>query len=137
MSYGSAAALQTALYQRLTTDTEVVAAVGAAVFDMVPTGPLPPLYIVLGRDEQRDASDYTGAGAWHEAVISVVAESASFLAAKEAARAVSDALVDAPLSLSRGTLVSLRLMRALARQTENGTGRRIDLRFRARIDDTD
>jgi len=46
-----------------------------------------------------------------------------------------DALIDAPLTLSRGHLVSLGFDRATAARTNNDTGRRIDLRFRARVED--
>ena len=53
----------------------------------------------------------------------------------DAAGAVSDALHEADLTLLRGRLVSLRFERARAYQIENSTGRRIDLTFRARVED--
>jgi len=49
---------------------------------------------------------------------------------------VSDALLDATLILSRGTLVSLNFYRARARRVQDADMRRIDLRFRARVEDS-
>ena len=56
-------------------------------------------------------------------------------AAKDAAGAVSDALIDADLTLARGRLIYLAFDRALAKLEGTGTQRRIDLRFRARVED--
>ncbi len=137
MSYGVSAALQAAVYQRLMTDATLVALVGASIFDALPSGALPPLYVVLGTEEARDASDKTGGGAVHEFTVSVVTESAGFSTAKGAAAAVSDALVDAPLVLSRGALVSLNFYKAKAARVGTGSMRQINLIFRARVaDDT-
>lgn len=135
MSYGAAAALQAAVYQALVDDAALTALVGTAVFDTAPPGPLPPIYVALGSEDARDRSDMTGHGAAHDLLISVVADAGGFQTAKAAAAAVSDVLVDADLSLSRGILVSLQFLRATARQTGKGQTRRIDLRFRARVSD--
>ena len=51
------------------------------------------------------------------------------------AGAVCDALIDAPLSLVRGRLVSLRFRKAAASRVGTGDTRRIDLTFRARVSD--
>ena len=83
----------------------------------------------------RAQGDGTGAGAEHRITVSVVSETAGFLAAKQAAGAVSDALDGAMLSLARGRLVALRFLRARALRTGAGQRRRIDLTFRARVDD--
>lgn len=48
MSYGVSASLQEAIYQHLYTDPDVVLAVGTNVFDALPAGILPSLYVVLG-----------------------------------------------------------------------------------------
>ncbi len=137
MSYGVAAALQVAVYQRLVADAALAALVGTNVFDALPAGALPPLYVVLGTEEVRDASDKTGGGALHQFTVSVVTESAGFATAKAAAAAVSDALVDAPLTLARGNLVSLNFYKAKAARVGTGTVRQINLIFRARVaDDT-
>lgn len=137
MSYGVSAALQTAVFQRLIGDPALTALVGASIYDALPSGTLPPLYVVLGAEEARDASDKTGAGAVHEFTVTVVTESAGFSTAKGAAAAVSDALVDAQLVLSRGALVSLNFYKAKAARIGTGDMRQINLIFRARVaDDT-
>ena len=61
-------------------------------------------------------------------------ENAGFLSAKEAAAAVSDALHDADLTLGRGRLVGLWFHKAKASLAGEGR-RRIDLTFRARVED--
>ncbi|MFG5380272.1 DUF3168 domain-containing protein [Yoonia sp. R2-816] len=137
MSYGVAAALQTAIYQTLSTDPGLAALVGTSIFDALPSGTLPPLYIVLGSEDARDASDKTGGGALHEFTVTIVTESAGFASAKVAAAAVSDALVNADLVLSRGALVSLNFYKAKAARVGTGDVRQINLIFRARVaDDT-
>jgi hypothetical protein len=135
MSYGVAAALQAAVWSRLAGDGGLAALVGAAVFDTAPPGPLPPVYVTLGPEDARDRSDFTSAGAAHEFLVSVVCDSGGFQQAKAAAGAVSDALLGSALELERGRVVSLDFLRAVARQTGKGATRRIDLRFRARVED--
>ncbi|MCK0094217.1 DUF3168 domain-containing protein [Yoonia sp. F2084L] len=137
MSYGVAAALQRAVFQRLRADSALDALVGVHIYDALPTGALPPLYVVLGAEDVRDASDKTGAGAWHQFTVTVVTQSAGFATAKAAAAAVSDALIDAPLALDRGSLVSLHFLKAKAARVGSGAVRQINLIFRARVaDDT-
>ncbi|WP_375258394.1 DUF3168 domain-containing protein [Citreimonas sp.] len=133
MSYALAAPLQMAVYQRLISDETLDALVGGNVFDAVPQGTLPRLYVALGAETVKDAGDATGAGAWHEFVISVVSENAGFQNAKEAAAAISDALDGADLALSRGRLVGQWFRRAKA--AREGGQRRIDLTFHARVED--
>lgn len=136
MSYAMAGALQAAVYQQLLADGGVNALVGDAVYDAVPVGDLPSLYISLGPENVRDQSDSDGAGAVHRFLVSIVTDAAGFGRAKDVAAAVSDALVGANLSLGRGRLVGLWFERANARRTgKAGRVRRIDLRFRARVED--
>ena len=135
MSYGVSAALQAAIYQRLTGDAALAGLVGSEIYDIVPAGQVPPIYVSLGPENVRDRSDKTGRGAEHEFSVSIVTNAAGFHAAKEAGQAISDALIDAPLSLSRGSLVYLNFVRAKARRVQKGDVRRIDLTFRARVDD--
>ena len=135
MSYGMAAALQEGVYQRLSGDAALTALVGAAIFDTVPPGEVPGTYVSLGSEDARDRSDQTGGGAEHRFVVSVVTDAAGFLTATQAAAAISDALLDAPMTLSRGRLVALSFLRARARRARQGEARRIDLTFRARVDD--
>lgn len=135
MSYAVAAALQQAIYRRLTEDDGLRALVGDAVFDAVPAGPVPPLYVSLGPEEVRDSSDKTGRGATHDFTVSIVTEQAGFHGAKEAAGAVSDAVLRGGFELERGRLVYLQFLRAKAGRQRGATQRRIDLRFRARVED--
>lgn len=137
MSYGAAAALQAAIYDRLASHAGLTALIGAAVFDAAPAGALPDTYVTLGPEDVRDASDAGSAGAQHRFTISVVSRSAGFAAAKAAAAAVGDALLDGPgLTLERGRVVGLWFERARARRSGSGGSlRQIDLRFRARVED--
>ncbi len=136
MSYGASSALQTAVYDALINDTAVAAQVGTAVFDAVPSGTPPALFILLGDEEVRDRSDATAAGSLHDFTLSVVGDVAGFRAVKQAAGAVSDALLNAELTLQRGQMVSMVFLRARARRVGTGNARRVDLRFRAQIEDT-
>jgi hypothetical protein len=134
MSYAAAAALQEAVFAHLSADPAVTAILGGAIHDALPAGPLPPLYLSLGPELARDRSDATARGAEHEITLSVVAEAAGFHLAKTAAAAICDALASADLTLTRGRLVALLFTRATAKR-DSGGRRRIDLTFRARLDD--
>ncbi|WP_289041438.1 DUF3168 domain-containing protein [uncultured Aliiroseovarius sp.] len=135
MSYGVSAALQQAIYQRLTADVELSALVSGAIYDAVPAGIITGTYVSLGPEDVRERSDMTGHGAVHEVTINVITDAAGFQGAKRVAAAVSDALLDAPMTLERGTLVYLNFHRARARRVEDADVRRIDLKFRARVQD--
>ena len=135
MSYGAAAALQAAIYQRLISDGALGALVSDAIYDSVPPGTTTGTYVSIGPENVRDASDQVGRGASHEFVVSVVTDQAGFQNAKAVAAAVSDALTVPSLSLSRGRLVGLWFLAARARRVEKADVRRIDLTFRARIED--
>lgn len=135
MSYAVSAALQTAVYERLMMDSALDALVGADIYDAIPSGTLPSLFVALGPEIAKDRSDQTGAGAEHAFTVSVITDSAGFASAKQAAAAVSDALVDADLALTRGALIGLQFFRAKAVRSGTGDGRRIDLTFKARVQD--
>lgn len=129
MSYGAAPALQAAVYQLLAASPSLS---GVAVYDAVPpnaTG----TFVLIGPEETRDQSDKSGAGAEHQMVISVITDATGFLSIKTIAADISDVLIGAPLTLSRGQLVSLFFLRASARRIEEGETQRIDLTFRARV----
>ena len=108
--------------------------VGAAVYDAVPAGTVTGIYVSLGPEDARDASDKTGDGAVHDFIVSVITDEAGFQAAKQVAEAISDALLGAELVLSRGHVVGLWFLKAKARRVEKGATRRIDLTFRARVE---
>ena len=135
MSYGVGAALQAAVYQRLAGDGVLDALVSGAIHDSIPPGTVTGTYVSLGPEDVRDASDQVGRGAVHEFTVSVVTDQAGFQQAKAVAAAVSDALTGASLPLSRGRLVGLWFLSARARRVEKADVRRIDLTFRARVED--
>ncbi len=135
MSYAVSAALQQAVYQRLTADATLSSLVSGAIYDAVPAGIITGTYVSLGPEDVRERSDMTGHGALHELTVSVVTDEAGFQSAKDVAAAVSDALVDATMTLARGQLVYLNFHRARARRVEDADVRRIDLFFRARVQD--
>ncbi len=135
MSYGVSAALQAAVYQTLAADATLAGIVGTDIYDALPSGAVPSLYVALGPESVKDRSDKTGGGAAHQFVISVVTNTAGFATAKDAAAAISDALVDAPLSLSRGSLVALNFYRAKAVRVGTADERRIDITFTAIVQD--
>lgn len=132
MSYAVSAALQAAIYDHLRGDAGVAAHAGAAIFDAMPPGDVPAIYVVLGDETVRDASDQSGPGAVHDLTISVVTSQAGFAAAKSAAGAVAEALEDAPLDLARGRLIAFGFAKARALRSAKGALRRIDMTFRAR-----
>lgn len=132
MSYGAAEALQAAIYQQL---TATPALAGVPVVDALPKGQGTGTFVLIGPEDVLDRSDKTGNGAEHRFLVSVISDAAGFQAAKAVAVAVSDSLTDAPLALARGHLVGLWFVRATARRLAEGKARRIDLTFRARIED--
>jgi len=129
MSYAAAPALQQAVFQHL---TAWPALAGVAIYDAVPPN-VTGTFVLIGPEEARDQSDKTGAGAEHQMVISVITDATGFLSIKTIAADISDALINAALTLSQGRLVSLLFLRASARRIEEGETRRIDLTFRARV----
>ena len=135
MSYGVGAALQAAVYQRLAGDGALDALVSGAIHDSIPPGTVTGTYVSLGPEDVTDASDQLFQGAFQEFVVSVVTDQAGFQSAKAVAAAVSDALTGAALTLSRGHLVGLWFVKARARRVEKADIRRIDLTFRARVED--
>lgn len=134
MTYAMSGSLQTAVYARLAGDAAIRATVAGAVYDAVPDA-APDLFVALGPERVTGHSDSGGAGAIHQMRVSVVTRRGGYIAAKAVAALVCDSLVGADLALSRGRLVSMRFLRAEARRDEGEGTRRIDLWFRARLDD--
>lgn len=135
MSYGASQALQMAVYQLLAFDPTLQALVGTRVHDEVPPGPVTGTLVSLGEGEVRDISDGTGGIGDHRFEVSVLSDAEGFATAKAAAEAVSDVLVGATPALGRGRVVSLSFVRARARRVRAGQTRRIDMTFRAIVED--
>ena len=136
MSFGVSAALQSAIYQHLQADDGVSAQLGGAIYDTLPAGNLPTLYLLIGPEEVRDRSDATGHASEHRLTLSIRLQDGGFHAAKLAAGATCDALDGAALTLERGRLIGIRFERARSlRAGSTGSIRQIDLRFRAQVED--
>lgn len=133
MSYGNSLALQGAVYVALRDDPALAGLVGQDIYDGIPTGQVPSLYVSLGEETVIDRSDGTDGGAWHDFVVSVVTDANGFAQAKEVAGVISDVLLDGGLTLARGHLVGIWFRQAVARRVQKSGLRRIDLRFRAQI----
>lgn len=133
MSYALAPGLQAAVFQLLAGDAALAALV-SGIHDAPPPGTPQGTYVVLGEEEALDRGDATGPGAEHRLTIAVVTDAAGFLAAKQAAARISDLLTWASPPLAGGRVVAIWFQDARARRLEGGTIRRIDLRFRARIE---
>lgn len=134
MTYALAADFQTALFAHLSSDAALTALVGTAIFDALPSGTLPDLYVTLGAEEARDRSDISGAGARHLFTLTVMAQTSGFQEAKQVAAAICDALEAPALTLVRGHVVGLWFDRAKAERLRSGS-RRVTLRFVAHLTD--
>jgi hypothetical protein len=119
--------LQSAMYARLSGDAALAMIVGAHIYDAVPAGPVPDLYVLLGEEAVKDASDKSGAGAVHDVLISVMSTADSFLTLKEAATAIWAALDSAEVVLTEGRVVGLWFRSSTAKRSAAGQ-RKIDLK---------
>lgn len=135
MSYGTAAPLQAAIFDTLSSDPTLTNLVGSAIYDELPPGPVEGTYVSIGAEDVRDLSANDVALAAHGISVSVVSGAEGFAEPKAVAAAVSDALVNAAPALSRGRIVSLRFLRARAKRGRAGQVRRIDMTFRAIVED--
>ena len=133
MSYVLTGVLQSAVYAALSSDTALMALVDGAVFDALPPGRVPQLYVTLGAERVRDRSDYDTDAAMHEFAVTVMSDAPGYLSAKEAAARISEVLDGADLNLSRGRLIRLDFYKATARQRANR--REVEIWFRAFVED--
>lgn len=131
MSYQAAAALQAAVFGALGGAPGLA---GVSILDAMPPGTTPGTFVLIGPEVAVDQSDGTGAGAEHRFSVSVISDASGFLAAKTVAAAVSEALLGGAMVLATGHLVSVNFQRAVARRLDQGTARRIDMTFRARVE---
>lgn len=140
MTYALSWPLQEAVFQRLSADTAVAAIAGGRIYD----APLPPeaegdpdgVYVTLGDETVRDWSTKSDNGAVHQITISVHAPRRGFAEAKQAAGAISDSLLGAALTMTRGKVIQIRFHEARTGRSQGDALRRIDLRFRVTVEDT-
>ena len=117
-------------------DATLAAEIGSDIFDAPPSGTIPSTYVLIGDEVVVNQSAKTSAGAFHDFVVNVVSDEAGFSTAKQVAGAVCDALVDQPLTLSRGQLVGLQFRSARALREDSPGIRHINLKFRAIVEDS-
>lgn len=132
--------LQAALFQRLSADPTLLGILGPGrIFDAPPHADGPdatrPPYVLLGDESVGRWSDKSATGAVHDLVLRIISGGEGYAEAKQIAAAVSDALADAGLDLSRGRVVRLTFRSASARRNLDGVRRQIDLRYRAVLED--
>ena len=136
MSYILSGPLQSTIFTTLGNDAGLTRLVGSAIFDQAPSGVIAGDYVSLGEETVKDASDLACNGAVHDFVVTVVSQQPGFKTAKDIAGAVCNVLIDASPAMTRGHIVSLNFVSARAVRTKGDARRRIDLRFRARVDDS-
>lgn len=133
MSFSNSADLQSAIYTKLSADTEISSLVGEHIYDAMPSGELPELFISLGAEVMHDKSDLTGSGTDHDLTLSVITSKAGFLPAKTLATAVGRSLLEPYPQLEQGRIVFFNFVRATARRDTDSQTRRIDMLFKARV----
>lgn len=134
MSYQNAAAVQVALFDLLSGDATLAGLVPGGIFDAPPPATPQGTYVVLGEEDVIDRSDVTGPGAEHRVLVQVVSDAAGFLTSKTAAARIGEILPGSQPSLSSGRVVAIWFHQAQARRAEGAALRRIDLRFRVRVE---
>lgn len=137
MTYALALSLQEAIYEALTASPEVAALVGDRIWDAPPHADAPDAeagpYVTFG-DETVDAWGAVGlVGAVHDLELSVHTRGGGFSEGKRIGAAVSDAIMEGLPPLAEGRVATSEFLSARTRRLRDG-GRRIDLRFRFRIE---
>ena len=137
MSYGASFALQEAVYTALTGSAALSALVGDRIYDAAPHGAAPDasagVFVTLGEERVSDWSAQGLSGAIHDFEIVVHGPHEGFGTAKQAAEAISAAVLDGLPALSAGRVATADFRGARARRERTG-GRAIELRFRFRIE---
>jgi hypothetical protein len=138
MTYALSWPLQQAILATLASDPGVVDVLGDRVYDAAPqvSGALASqVHATLGDEEARDWSTASDRGARHVVSITVHAPASGFAQAKRAAGAICDALLDVPLTLTRGHVVSVGFVDARTRRSQGDALRQIRLRFAVLAED--
>ena len=126
--------LQSAIYNALIADTTLAGLVGSDIFDALPSGTVPDTFVLIGEETVFDRSDKTHSAAIYVIKVNVVTSQSGFGNAKTIAAAICNVIEEANLSLSNGHLRRVEFRRALARRNTSGTERKIELIFRALIE---
>ena len=138
MSLALSGELQGAIYTALIGDAALVALVGVEIYDApLPSGGALPLgeHVTLGEEVVKPFNSITSSGGVHDFDVVVHSTANGFAAAKVVAAAVDAVLVDTNLPVAGGHLVSLRFVKAKAKRGVAPELRRIEMRFRAVVED--
>ncbi|MBX9925513.1 MAG: DUF3168 domain-containing protein [Hyphomicrobiaceae bacterium] len=124
--------LQAALVTTLTSDPTLLALTGGAsrVFDFVPPR-TPYPYVTIGQTLERDWATGTEPGSEHVVTLQIWSRTNGRREAAVMAKAIRDALHDAPLTLTGHRLVNLRHEFTETRRDSDGETIRGLVRFRA------
>ncbi len=137
MSYAMSAALQEAVFNTLSANPVLIAALNG-IYDAPPgSDGTPPVgtYITLGGEVAKDRSSGSHKGVTLDFEVNIHSDFAGFSVAKGVAAEVVDTLAWADLGLSRGSLVNLKFLKSRTRRGAAPETRRIALVFRAILDD--
>lgn len=128
--------LQSLIYSKLSSDSDIISATEGHVFDEPPSGRLPELALQIGEETITTIFDSTGAVTLHEFEVSVIGREAGFAQLKMLIAPVCKALDLSPQRIGSAKLRRLNFLSSEAIR-ENGTeSRRILMRFEALIDET-
>ena len=137
MTYALSWPLQEGIFSLVCHEPACATALGGRIFDHAPppgqVDGLDDVYMSFGDEEVQDWSSGSTRGAVHTVLISIFSPRRGFFAAKQAASAVSDAILGGGLTLSQGTVVNIRFVDARTRREETDSLRRIDMRFRITV----
>lgn len=140
MTYAISWPLQQGIYSLVCGDPTCQSTIGTRVFDAVPLeadgGTADDVYMTFGDEEVQDWSSGSTNGAIHTVTVSVHAPRHGFSDAKQAAAAISDAILSGALTLTRGTVVNVRFVDGRTTRREADGLRQIDLRFRITVQDS-
>lgn len=140
MTYALAWPLQEALFDLINADPACTGYFDDRIYDSPPpfsaTAEPEGLYLTMGDEEAQDWSTGSEEGCLHVVTLNVHAPRRGFSEAKQAAGALSDAVMGSTLSLSRGRVINIRFVDARTKREEKNALRRIELRFRITLEDT-
>lgn len=135
MTFALSASLQKAVFTQLSGEAEIIEIVGPNIYDAVPAGAEPEVFVLIGEEVVRDRSTKTSDGAHHDFTVSVFADQHGFSTSKTLAAIICDSLLSADMELDRGRVTGIWFRRAQTRRGRSPDRRRIDLQFRAHVED--
>jgi len=138
MSLVLSGVLQGAIFDILMADAALNALVGGEIYDApLPSGGTFPAgeHVTLGEEIVKPFDTVTSSGGVHDFEVTVHSSANGFAGVKAAAGAVLTALIGANWSLSGGHLVSVRLLKARAKRGVAPELRRVEMRFRAVVEE--